>query len=42
MYIPNGYKIYQYFPFQGPQKITQSGIFGLKIYNLANLVGPGA
>jgi hypothetical protein len=29
---PNGQKIYHHFPFQGPQKITQIGIFGLKIY----------
>jgi hypothetical protein len=37
MYIPNGHKIYQPFTFQGPKKITQIGIFGLKIYNLATL-----
>jgi hypothetical protein len=23
--------IYQYIPFQGPQKYTQTGIFGMKI-----------
>jgi hypothetical protein len=28
--IPNGHKIYQHFPFQGPPKFTQMGIFGLK------------
>jgi hypothetical protein len=35
--ILNGNKIYQYFPFQGPPKIPQRGIFGLKIYHLATL-----
>jgi hypothetical protein len=29
--IPNSHKIYQHFPVQGPPKITQIGIFGLKI-----------
>jgi hypothetical protein len=33
----NGHNIYHYFPFQGPQKSTQIGIFGLKIYHLATL-----
>jgi hypothetical protein len=28
--IPNDHKISQHFPFQGPQKFTQIGIFGLK------------
>jgi hypothetical protein len=27
VYIPNGHKIYQYVPFQGPPKYTQIGIF---------------
>jgi hypothetical protein len=35
--IPNGHKIYQHFSFQDPPKITQIGIFGLKIYHLATL-----
>jgi hypothetical protein len=35
--IPNGHKIYQHFPFQGPPKFTQTGIFGLKINHLATL-----
>jgi hypothetical protein len=35
----NGYWIYQPFPFSGPPKITQIGIFGLKIYPLATLAG---
>jgi hypothetical protein len=30
--IPNGHKIYQHFPFQGPSKFTQIGIFGLKLH----------
>jgi hypothetical protein len=34
---PNGQIIYQPFPFQGPPKFTQIGLFGLKIYNLATL-----
>jgi hypothetical protein len=37
-YIPNGHKIYQYFPFEGPPKFTQIAIFGLKINNLTTLV----
>jgi hypothetical protein len=36
--IPNGHKIYQHFPFKGPPKCTQSGIFGLKKYHLATLI----
>jgi hypothetical protein len=32
-------KIYQHFPFKGPPKFTQIGIFGLKIYHLATLDG---
>jgi hypothetical protein len=28
---PNGHKIYQHFPFKGPPKYTQIGIFGLKV-----------
>jgi hypothetical protein len=36
--IPNGHKIYQYFPFQGPPKYTQGGIFGMKIFHLASLL----
>jgi hypothetical protein len=34
----NGHKIYQHFPFQGPQKSSQIGILGMKIYHLATLV----
>jgi hypothetical protein len=37
-YIPNGHEIYQHFPFKGPPKFTQSGIFGLKTYHLATLM----
>jgi hypothetical protein len=29
--IPNGRKIYQHYPFRGPPKFTQIGIFGSKI-----------
>jgi hypothetical protein len=32
-----GPRIYQPLPFQGPQKFTQIGIFGLKLYHLATL-----
>jgi hypothetical protein len=35
--IPNGHIIYQHYPFQGPPKFTQIGIFGLKINHLATL-----
>jgi hypothetical protein len=35
--IPNGYKIYQHFPFQLPPKYNQIGIFGLEINHLATL-----
>jgi hypothetical protein len=35
--IPNIHKIFQYFPFQGPPKYTQIGIFGTKINYLATL-----
>jgi hypothetical protein len=38
-YIPNGHRIYQLFPFQGPPKFTQIGIFGLKTNHLATLLG---
>jgi hypothetical protein len=34
MSVPNGNIIYQPFPFQGPPKFTQFGIFGLKIYSI--------
>jgi hypothetical protein len=37
-YIPNGHKMYQPFPIQGPPKFAQIGILGLKIYNLATLI----
>jgi hypothetical protein len=37
LYIANSHKIYQPFPFQGPPKWTQIGIFGLKKYHLATL-----
>jgi hypothetical protein len=33
--IPNCHKIYQHFPFRGPQKFTQIGSFGTKINHLA-------
>jgi hypothetical protein len=36
--IPNGHKIFKHFPLQSPPKITQSGIFGLKINHLATLL----
>jgi hypothetical protein len=36
-HISNGHILYQPFPFQGPPKFTQIGIFGLKIYRLATL-----
>jgi hypothetical protein len=36
-YIPNGRRICQPFPFQGPPKFTQIVIFVLKIYHLATL-----
>jgi hypothetical protein len=36
--IPKGRKIYQHFPFQGPPKHTQIGIFGLKINHMATLM----
>jgi hypothetical protein len=38
---PNGHKINQHLPFQDPSKFTLFGIFGLKIYHLATLVGGG-
>jgi hypothetical protein len=37
--IPNGHKTYQHFPFTGPPKFTQIGIFALKINHLATLSG---
>jgi hypothetical protein len=36
---PNGKMIYQHLPLKDPTKFTQIGIFGLKIYHLATLVG---
>jgi hypothetical protein len=36
-YVPNGQKINQHVPRQGPSKFSQNGIFGLKIYHLATL-----
>jgi hypothetical protein len=36
--IPNGHKIYEHFPFQGPPKFTQIGILGMKINHLATLL----
>jgi hypothetical protein len=33
---PNSNKIYQNFPFLDPPKFTQIGIFGFKMYHLAN------
>jgi hypothetical protein len=35
---PNGHKIYQHLPLQDPPRITQFGIFGLKLYHLATLM----
>jgi hypothetical protein len=35
--LPNGHKIYQPYPIQVPEKFTQFGILGLKIYHLAPL-----
>jgi hypothetical protein len=35
--IPNGHEIYQHFPFQGPPKCTEIGIYGLKLNHLATL-----
>jgi hypothetical protein len=35
--IPNGHKIYQHFPFKGPTKFAQIGMFGMKINHLATL-----
>jgi hypothetical protein len=35
---PNGHKIYQHFPFQGPPKSTHIVNFGKKLCNLATLV----
>jgi hypothetical protein len=37
---PNGHKIYQHLQLQDPQKFTQIGILGLKIYHLATLILP--
>jgi hypothetical protein len=34
--------MYQHFPFQGPPKFTQIGIFGLKTNHLATLLGSSA
>jgi hypothetical protein len=36
-HIPNGHKMYQHFPIEGPQKFTQIGIFGLKTKHLATM-----
>jgi hypothetical protein len=36
-YIGHGHKIYQDFPLQDPPKITNIGIFGMKINHLATL-----
>jgi hypothetical protein len=40
-YIPNGPRNTNLFSFQGPPKITQIWIFGLKTYPLATLLPPG-
>jgi hypothetical protein len=37
MYIPNGDRVFQPFPFQGPPKVAQIMNFCLKIYHLATL-----
>jgi hypothetical protein len=36
--MPNDHKIYRHYPFQGPPKIIQIGIFGSKINHLATLI----
>jgi hypothetical protein len=36
--IPNGHRIYQPFQLQGPSKLAQIEIFGLKMYHLAILM----
>jgi hypothetical protein len=38
IYITSVHRIYQPFPFQGPPKFTQIGIFVLKMYLLATLL----
>jgi hypothetical protein len=38
LHITNDHKIYKRFPFQGPPKFTQIGIFGLKRNHLATLI----
>jgi hypothetical protein len=35
---PNVRKTYQHLPLHDPQKLTQVGIFGLKIFHLATLL----
>jgi hypothetical protein len=40
--MPKGRKIYKHRPLQAPPKITQIGIFGVKIYHLATLVDAAA
>jgi hypothetical protein len=39
--IPNDHKIYQHLPLKESPKLTQIGIFGLKINHLANLCERG-
>jgi hypothetical protein len=34
---PNGHKIYQHYPFKGPPKYTQIGIFCMTINHLATV-----
>jgi hypothetical protein len=36
IYNPNGYKLYQHFPFYAPPKFTQIGILGLKTITSGN------
>jgi hypothetical protein len=36
--IPNDHNILQHFPFQGPPKVTEIKIFGLKTNHLATLI----
>jgi hypothetical protein len=38
-YAPNGHKICQQFPFQGPPKYSRFGTFGLIRDHLATLLG---
>jgi hypothetical protein len=39
--IPNGHELHQNFTSQGLTKYTKVGIFGMKLYHLANLANLG-